>query len=84
MEWLEENNIIFDKLIIDAQDKLEIARNENIDIFIDDSIRNCEMVSSGGIKTYLMSTEFNKYYINENVTRVSSWDEFYEYIKEEI
>lgn len=83
-EWLKENNIVFDKLIIDAQNKLEIAKQEEIDIFIDDSIRNCEMVSSGGIKTYMFSTEINQSYNSNNVVRVKSWDEFYENIKEEI
>lgn len=83
-KWLEANNIKYDKLIIDSQNKLEIAKQENIDIFLDDSIRNCEMLSNGNIKTYMFSTENNKYYENENVSKVSSWDEFYENIKEVI
>ncbi|MBQ7411252.1 MAG: hypothetical protein IJW20_07725 [Clostridia bacterium] len=83
-KWLEANNIKYDKLIIDSQNKLEIAKQENIDIFLDDSIRNCEMLSSGNIKTYMFSTENNKYYENENISKVSSWDEFYENIKEVI
>ena len=46
-------NSKYDKLIINSHNKLEIAKQEYIDIFIDDSIRNCEMVSSGDIKTYM-------------------------------
>ena len=64
--------------------KLEIAKQEKIDIFIDDSIRNCEMVSSGNIKTYMFSTQNNNYYENENIEKIVSWDEFYEKIKEVI
>ena len=81
-KWLEENKINYDKLIINSHDKLEITKRENIDIFIDDSIRNCEMVSSGNIKTYMFLTRNNEYYENENMEKVTSWDEFYEKIKE--
>ena len=83
-KWLEENKINYDKLIINSHNKLEIAKQEKIDIFIDDSIRNCEMVSSGNIKTYMIVTKNNEYYENENMEKVTSWDEFYEKIKEVI
>ena len=83
-KWLDENKINYDKLIINSHDKLEIAKQEKIDIFIDDSIRNCEMVSSGNIKTYMFSTQNNNYYENENIEKIVSWDEFYEKIKEVI
>ena len=83
-KWLEANDIKYDKLIINSHNKLEIAKQEYIDIFIDDSIRNCEMVSSGDIKTYMFLTKNNEYYENENIEKVTSWDEFYEKIKEVI
>lgn len=83
-KWLESNNIMYDKLIINSHNKLEIAKQENISLFIDDSIRNCEMLSSGNIKTYMFSTENNSYYENEKIEKVTSWDEFYENIKEVI
>jgi uncharacterized HAD superfamily protein len=76
--WLNENGIIYDKLIINVDDKLEMAKKENISVFIDDNIRNCSMVSSGGIKTYMITTEANKNYENENIKRVNSWIEFYD------
>jgi uncharacterized HAD superfamily protein len=83
-KWLDENKINYDKLIINSHNKLEIAKQEKIDIFIDDSIRNCEMVSSINIKTYMILTKNNEYYENENIEKVTSWDEFYEKIKEVI
>lgn len=83
-KWLKENGIEFDKLIVDSQNKLEIAQKENIDIFFDDSIRNCEMVSSGNIKTFMIKTQNNEFYENEKIIKVNSWDEFYEKIKEVI
>ena len=83
-KWLDRNNIKYDKLIINSQNKLEIAENENIDIFLDDSIRNCEMVSSGEIKTYMFLSVNNEYYENENIVKIKTWDEFYENIREVI
>lgn len=83
-KWLGKYDINYDKLIINSHNKLEIAKQEYIDIFIDDSIRNCEMVSSGNIKTFMFLTRNNEYYENENIEKVTSWDEFYEKIKEVI
>ena len=83
-KWLEVNKINYDKLIINSHNKLEIAKEEKIDIFVDDSIRNCEMVSSGNIKTYMMLTKNNEYYENENIEKITCWNEFYENVKEVI
>lgn len=82
-KWLNAQGIKFDKLITGANEKGKIAKNENIDVFIDDSIKNCEDVSDMGIKSYLISTPMNKYYQIEKATRVNSWDEILEKIKEE-
>ena len=82
-KWLNEKGIVYDKLIINSHNKLEIANEENIDIFIDDSVRNCSMLIEGNIKTCMYTTEYNNFYENENMTRVYSWDEFYRIVKEE-
>lgn len=82
-KWLEVNKINYDKLIINSHNKLEIANEEKIDIFIDDSVRNCSMLIDGNIKTCMYTTEYNNFYENENMTRVYSWDEFYKIVKEE-
>ena len=82
-KWLNEKGIVYDKLIINSHNKLEIANEEKIDIFIDDSVRNCSMLIDGNIKTCIYTTEYNNFYENENMTRVYSWDEFYKIVKEE-
>ena len=41
--WLLQNDIPYDKLIINANEKQKVAIEEKIDVFLDDSIRNCEM-----------------------------------------
>ena len=83
-EWLKRNNICFDELIVNAQNKADIASDKNIDYFIDDSIKNCEEVSQRGIKSYLFSAEINKHYNSDSIKKVYSWKEIYENIKEEV
>lgn len=81
-EWIKNNNIPCDKLIINAENKLIAAKKENIDVFIDDSFKNCTMVSEGGIKTYLMDTRVNKELYNEKIERVYSWPHLYMKLKD--
>ena len=77
-KWLKKHNLNFDKMYVGIENKAEIAIKEDINLFIDDSIRNCEEVSAAGIKSYLFNSETNKH-INqhENIDRVYSWEEIY-------
>lgn len=77
-KWLKKYNFNFDKMYVGIENKAEIAVKENINLFIDDSIRNCEEVSAVGIKSYLFDSETNKH-INQqdNIDRVYSWEEIY-------
>lgn len=74
-EWLLKNNIPYDELIMDAQDKAKICTEKNIDVFVDDSFKNCMRVSEQGIKTYLMTTKMNQNINAGNIQRISNWNE---------
>lgn len=76
-EWIEKYNIPCDKLIINAENKLIACKQENVDVFVDDSFSNCKMVSSAGIKTFLMDTRANNNLKCENFERVYSWPHLY-------
>ena len=80
--WIEKYNIPCDKLIINAENKLIAAKQENIDIFIDDSFNNCKLVSDSGIKTYLMDSRTNKELIDQKIERIYSWPHLYMKLKE--
>ena len=83
-KWLKKYNLKYDKLFTNLESKKQTAVNEKIDIFIDDSIRNCREVSEAGIKCWLFESEVNKK--NEeskNFDSVSSWSEVYEKINKE-
>ena len=72
-KWLTENEIPFDKLVINALDKGETALNENIDVFIDDQIKNCMLTKAKGIKTIYFDIE-HKEESKEFITAYSWYD----------
>ena len=80
-KWLDENNIIYDKLILtnayDTHSKAKECLKNHIDIVIDDSKRICEDCVTNNITTLLMDTPYNK---DSNITRVHNWEEIYEFI----
>lgn len=80
-KWIEINNIPCDKLVINAINKEEVAKKEKIDIFIDDSFKNCQAVANIGIKTYIMDTRVNKELNREDIERVYSWPHVYMKLK---
>lgn len=82
-EWLQENNIYYDKLIFtDARDKMQKSKKcieNNIVVMIDDSISICKNCVESGITTLIKDKPYNRE--EENLTRVKDWKEIYEYIK---
>lgn len=83
-KWLNEKEIIYDKLILtDAYKNNKHAKTEkcfenNIDIMIDDSIRNCRDCIENNITTLLMDTPYNR--TEKDIIRVNNWKEIYEFI----
>ncbi|MEG2310619.1 MAG: hypothetical protein RSB76_01370 [Clostridia bacterium] len=73
-KFLIRNNIEFDMLIADAQDKLEECVKYNIDIMIDDSVHICNLLYSNNINALLFNSKLN---IDDDVEyrRVDSWNE---------
>ena len=83
-KWLKEKRIEYDKLILtDAYKNNKHAKTEkcfenNIDIMIDDSVRNCRDCIENNITTLLMDTPYNR--AEKDITRVHNWKEIYEFI----
>ncbi len=80
-EWIEKNHIPYDKLVINAINKEKVAKQENIDVFIDDSFKNCQAISNIGIKTYIMDSRTNKDLNRGDIERVYSWPHVYMKLK---
>lgn len=75
--WLDKNNIEYDKLIVNAREKGTVCKNENVDLFIDDQLNNCLDVLTKGIKVIRISDEISK---NKDIIDLKNWNEIYDYI----
>lgn len=75
--WLDNNQIYYDKLIVNARNKKDVCQSEKIDLLIDDSLSNCLNVSSVGIKTIRLCEEKSNY---ENIICFDNWLDIYNYI----
>lgn len=75
-EWLEKYDIYFDKLILTGRyEKGPACKENNIDIMIEDSIKNCEDIENNGVKCYIMNTRYNQE--ETRFERVKRWNEIY-------
>lgn len=81
IKTLKDNNIPYDKLIINASDKLKFCQENGIQIFIEDSYETCKQLEEYGIKTFLMTTKMNENIDAENIERVHDWNEICQKVK---
>lgn len=76
--WLINNKINVDKIVVDGENKAQKCLENKIDIFIDDNICNCENVYNNlKIPVLLMNSRYNKDYQNPKIKRVYNWNEIY-------
>lgn len=81
-QWLKENKVEYDELVINASDKLQLVKEKNIDIFIDDSFNNCKNIAeNSNTKVYMMTSKVNGNFHDSKIERVYSWPEVYNLIK---
>lgn len=78
-DYLVKNNVPFDALIVDAQDKGQVCLDEKIDLFFDDDINNYRSVELRGIDVYLLTIKANKKY--QDVKRVKHFKQIYKIVK---
>ena len=58
------------------------SKENNIEIFIDDSCRNCKDIAyNSNAKVFIMDTRVNQNLEDEKITRVYSWPHLYKEIK---
>lgn len=83
-DWLLENNVQYDKLFMNASDKVQLVKENNIDLFIDDSFNNCKQISENtNAKVYMMTSLVNKNLGDKKIKRVFSWPEIDDLISKE-
>ena len=80
-KMLDEAGIKFDKYYWGKKEKVEIAKKENIDIMIEDSLRNCMKFSEAGIKSIYLKDSNLKSANDSNIKECYIWAEIYRYIR---
>lgn len=66
-------DINYDKLIIQASDKLKYCKELGIDLFIEDSYETCKELKENNIKSLLMTTKMNESIQDSSIERVNNW-----------
>lgn len=79
-DWLNKNNIYYDKIIFSPEDKLDICINNGIDVMIEDKVSNIDEISSK-IPVICYNASYNEKCIGKNIYRVYSWYDIYNTIK---
>lgn len=75
---LKENNIEFDKYYWQIDDKLEVCKNENVDIMIDDDWKIIKKLSENQVKTlYFRDTNLMKLEEGKYIKEVNNWGDIY-------
>ncbi|NFJ23859.1 hypothetical protein FC911_14040 [Clostridium botulinum] len=82
--YLINHSIKFrDFYVLGSHYNVENAKGINCDIFIEDNPTNAVELSEAGFKVILLDTNYNKHIKeNENIIRISHWDEVYNIAKE--
>ncbi len=66
--WLKNNDIYYDKLLLGVKNKAKACSEKSIALYVDDDYRNCLSVSKLGIKTLMYEKEYNQDF--KEITRI--------------
>lgn len=75
--WLDKNDVVYDKLLVNAQDKAKICEELDIELFIDDQLNNCFNLAKNGIHVIRLTNSKDVY---EGIINIDNWKDIYEYI----
>ncbi len=75
-DWLKNNKINYDKIIFSPEDKLEICKENNIDIMIEDKVENINNISKI-IPVICFNAGYNKMCSGKNIFRAYTWYDVY-------
>ena len=79
--WLKNNGIEYDELLLGNHDKGKICKEKDIDIFLDDKEAHCISVANEGIQTFIFDNVFNRNATDKRIKRIHSFIEFYNTLK---
>ncbi len=79
-EWLNKNEIVYDKLIFAKVPKIKELKENKIDIMIEDSPSTIPLINDI-VKVFCFDNRYNRNLECTNMTRVFSWYDIYMRIK---
>jgi len=80
-KWLEDNDIYYDKIIYTEGSKLPYCVGNYIEVMIEDSPENVKDLSNK-VEVLCFDCKYNEKLEGKNITRVYSWYDIYNKIKE--
>lgn len=79
-QWLNMNNIKYDKLYTGVKYKDPVIKKEKIDIMIDDSVGQCTFILEHNEINVIMFAKSSNEIDNDEIKRIESWEKIYTYI----
>jgi len=79
-DFLDNNNIVYDKIIVNCEDKYTYCKENGIEIMIDDEPQNINTISEI-IPVIVLKDIQNEDCYGENIIKVDTWNEVYEEYK---
>lgn len=79
-KWLHENDIYYDKIIFNVNEKGKYCSDNNIDIMIEDDPNNIKKLI-GNVNVIIYDYPYNRNNQFKNITRAYSWYDIYSKIK---
>lgn len=79
-EYLDKNEITYDRLVTECEDKLEYCLQNQIDVMIDDEPQNVNAISQK-LPVIVFKGIMNEECEGENIYKAEDWNEVYEIIK---
>lgn len=77
INWLNKNNIKYDKIIFSNLNKLKDCLDNKIDIMIEDSVSNIEQLKDH-MEILCFDAKYNQSYDNSQIYRVYNWNDVYD------
>lgn len=79
-DFLDKNNIVYDKIVVNCEDKYTYCKENGIEIMIDDEPRNINSISEI-IPVIAFEEIHNEECVGKNIIKVNTWNEVYEEYK---
>lgn len=71
-QFLEKHDLQYDGLVFNSHEKQIDCQKYQVELMIDDSVKNCEAVQKAGIPAIVYTSEINKD-IQTDIERVDNW-----------